>query len=128
MRILVCGDRHWTDYEMVLGVLVKLRPAVVIEGGCQGADACAKLAAGLLRIDTLSFPADWRTQGKAAGPIRNQRMLDVGKPDLVVAFHDDLGRSKGTNDMLSRAELANIPTRLINHRQPAAIDREIRHG
>jgi hypothetical protein len=128
MRILVCGDRNWTDYEMVLSALVELRPTVVIEGGARGADACAKLAAGLLGIDTLSFPADWKTLGKAAGPIRNQRMLDVGKPDLVVAFHDDLGRSKGTNDMLARAERANIPTRLINHRQRAVAPEEAING
>jgi hypothetical protein len=29
----------------------------------------------------------WDELGKKAGPLRNQRMLDEGKPDLVVAFH-----------------------------------------
>lgn len=121
MRVLVCGDRDWTDYELVVRVLVDVRPTVVIQGGCRGADACAELAAAMLRIDMLTFSADWKTHGKAAGPIRNQRMLDEGKPDLVIAFHDDLGRSKGTNDMLSRAERANVPTRLVNHRQPIPV-------
>jgi hypothetical protein len=118
MRVLVCGDREWTDYEIVFRVLRELRPSVIIEGGAHGADHCARRAAPRVTAKpSLRFDADWKTHGKAAGPIRNQRMLDEGKPDLVVAFHDDLGRSKGTNDMLARAERANIPTRLINHRQ-----------
>jgi hypothetical protein len=29
---------------------------------------------------------EWDELGKKAGPLRNQRMLDEGKPDLVVAF------------------------------------------
>lgn len=30
--------------------------------------------------------ADWEDLGRKAGPIRNQRMLDDGRPELVVAF------------------------------------------
>ena len=36
-------------------------------------------------------------------------MLDESKPDLVVYFHDDIENSKGTKDMITRAEKANIP-------------------
>lgn len=32
-----------------------------------------------------------RDYGKAAGAIRNQQMLDEGKPDLVVAFKGGRG-------------------------------------
>jgi hypothetical protein len=117
MRILVCGDRDWTDGALVRRVLQELRPRVIIEGGAKGADSCARAVAPAIEAECLTFSAEWKKHGKAAGPIRNQRMLDEGKPDLVVAFHDDLGRSKGTNDMLARAERANVPTRLINHRQ-----------
>lgn len=48
------------------------------------------------------------TNGKAAGPIRNQRMLDEGKPDLVVAFPG----GRGTADMVRRAKAAGVPVRL----------------
>jgi hypothetical protein len=123
MRILVCGDRDWTDGSLVLRVLESYHPRVIIEGGARGADACARAAAKALDINCITVQANWKLHGKAAGPIRNAEML-TAKPDLVLAFHDDLGRSKGTNDMLSRAEKANIPTRLINHRQPAATAKE----
>ena len=35
--------------------------------------------------------AEWHRLGRKAGPIRNQRMLDEGKPDLVVAFPGGTG-------------------------------------
>jgi hypothetical protein len=54
------------------------------------------------------FKADWSTYGKAARPIRNQQMLDEGHPNLVVAFHYALDKSKGTLDMVSRARKAEI--------------------
>ena len=56
------------------------------------------------RIPVKEYPADWQKHGRAAGPIRNQQMLDEGKPDLVVAF--DGGR--GTADMIARAEKAGV--------------------
>lgn len=51
----------------------------------------------------------FRKQGKAAGPIRNQHMLDGYHPDMVVFFHHDLSSSKGTKDMVERARKAGVP-------------------
>jgi predicted Rossmann-fold nucleotide-binding protein len=42
--------------------------------------------------------------GLAAGPIRNQQMIDEGKPDLVIAFPG----GAGTHDMMARATKANL--------------------
>lgn len=64
-------------------------------------------------LETESYPADWANFGKAAGPLRNQRMLDEGKPDLVVAFTNDLASSRGTRDMVRRAQAAGIPTWVV---------------
>jgi hypothetical protein len=66
-----------------------------------------------LGIPVLSFPADWARFGRAAGPIRNQRMLDEGKPTLVLAFHNNIVESKGTKDMVKRARKAGIRVRLF---------------
>ena len=57
----------------------------------------------------IGFPAQWDKYGKSAGVIRNQQMLDEGKPDTVVYFHDNIERSKGTKDMVSRAKKAGLP-------------------
>ncbi len=48
--------------------------------------------------------ADWTTHGRAAGPIRNARMLAEYHPDLVIAFPG----GRGTLDMVSKAERAGV--------------------
>lgn len=110
MRALVTGDREWTDWDLIHQVLSRL-PAgtVVIHGGALGADLLAGSVAQELGFEELEFRADWRRFGKAAGFLRNQRMLTIGQPDIVLAFHHDLGRSKGTADMVRRARKAGVP-------------------
>jgi hypothetical protein len=53
------------------------------------------------------YKAEWDKHGRAAGPIRNQQMLDDGKPDLVLAF----AGGRGTDDMCRRAREAGIEVR-----------------
>lgn len=104
MKILVTGDREWTDKEMiahVLGLWVSSKDTV-IHGAANGADTLAGKAAKALGATVIPFPADWDKFGKAAGPIRNRKMLDE-KPDVVLAFHDDLKNSKGTKDCCKEA-------------------------
>lgn len=103
----------------------------MINGGGSGADALATswakeiLDAPLARPTPLIFRADWsnitrpgavvktRRDGvaydAAAGPYRNQRMIDEGKPDLVIAFPG----GSGTADMVERARKANIEVREV---------------
>lgn len=54
-------------------------------------------------IKATPFPAKWSTYGNAAGPIRNQEMVDT-KPDIVVAFPG----GTGTADAVRRARSAGI--------------------
>jgi len=59
-------------------------------------------------------PADWTRFGRAAGPLRNQRMVDVlaDVPHrLVMAY--PVGSSAGTMDCVRRAKAAGIPVRVF---------------
>jgi len=118
MRLLVTGDRNWKDDRIIQNVLEMLKiidpSMVVIHGGANGADSIAGDIAESLGIKTLEFAADWNKYGRAAGPIRNQRMLDEGKPTAVMAFHKDLRASRGTLDMVKRARSANLPVTWLN--------------
>ena len=105
MRLLVTGGRDFDNGPAVFEVIEALHPAVVIHGSATGADLTAQGAAALLRIPVLAFPANWATHGKAAGPIRNAKMLKEGKPDLVVAFPG----GKGTANMIKLAKDAGVP-------------------
>lgn len=115
MNVLICGDRNYTDRESLFAYMNWLHDCVlpqidsVVEGEARGADTLGCKWAESRNIPVKKFPADWTKYGKAAGPIRNQQMLDEGRPDIVVAFHKDIGSSKGTLDMVVRANKAGIP-------------------
>lgn len=110
-RVLICGGRDFDDRELVARALnnyfYKMRPSdvTVIVGRARGADTLAEDYARLRYMSVAPYPADWRKNGRRAGPIRNQKMLDEGKPDAVIAFPG----GKGTADMVSRAKAAGIP-------------------
>jgi hypothetical protein len=109
MRVLVCGGRDFSDCKAVFDALDDLaRHEVVdciIEGDARGADRIAGAWAKRRRVDLRLFPADWNKHGRAAGPIRNQQMIDKGKPDFVLAFPG----GAGTADMVRRAKAAGLP-------------------
>ncbi len=112
MRVLVCGDRDWTNENMIRYVLEKLGATHVIHGGCRGADQAAGRMADELGIPVTWLAANWTKYGKAAGPIRNEALL-TEDPDLVVAFHNNLARSRGTKDMVMRASEGGVPVLLL---------------
>lgn len=117
MRVLMCGDRNWEDSFIVacmLDGLQKYHPTI-IHGKAPGADTISGDLATFMLLEVKEFPADWKMKGRAAGPIRNQQMLDEGKPDFVIAFHDKLDMSKGTRDMVWKAVLVGIPVYNIRH-------------
>ena len=104
-RVLVCGGRDYADWGTLDSVLDLVNPAVVIHGAARGADSLAgRWAREMHGVTEEAFPADWDKHGKSAGPIRNQRMLDDGKPDMVVAFPG----GAGTADMVRRSRAAGI--------------------
>jgi len=109
-RVLVCGSRHWSSYLPVRRELAKLpSDTIVIHGDCAGADRMAAIAAKYLDLQDVQFKADWDKHGPAAGPIRNQQMIDSGA-NLVLAFY--VGEcGKGTSDTLSRAAKAGIESK-----------------
>lgn len=114
MKILICGDRYWRDKEAIAESLSLLADSntVVIHGGAQGADSLGGEAAKEFGLEVIVVPAEWDRYGKAAGPIRNRKMLDM-EPDVVLAFHSDLKKSKGTKDCVKEAEKRDIMTFVI---------------
>lgn len=116
MKVLVCGDRNWTDKGKIKYVMsyVAIIPDVelIIEGGARGADTLAKIVGKELNIPVQEFPAKWSLYGRAAGPIRNIEMLKEN-PDLVLAFHSNISISKGTAHTVREARKLGIPVKII---------------
>lgn len=115
MRLLVCGSRTFEDKDYLFGRLDRLHAertvSLVIQGGAPGADTLAYEWALSRNIAVAEYRADWAKHGRAAGPIRNQQMLDMGKPEMVAAFTDKpLHLSRGTAHMYRIARAANVTT------------------
>lgn len=108
-RVLVCGGRDYDDAERlneIFDASHSFNPiSCLIHGAARGADQLAADWALSRDVLCLAYPADWAREGRAAGPIRNQKMIEFGKPDVVVAFPG----GRGTADMIRRAEAARIP-------------------
>lgn len=116
MKILICGDRNWTNEQTIIDHLfpfVMDRPTI-IHGNAKGADTIGGAVAESYGLKVIRKRADWAKHKKSAGPIRNRELLKM-KPDLVLAFHNDIENSKGTKDMITIAKKAGIEVRVIKH-------------
>lgn len=136
MRLLITGDRNWGNPDVygehealqqkrrmqrILAAAQKLHPnAILVHGNARGADQLSGIyAARLWGADRIeAHPAQWSKYGRAAGPIRNQFMLDESQRRAeqdghqlthAIAFHPNLENSTGTKDMVSRLEKRGIP-------------------
>ena len=105
---IVCGGRTYRDKARVYAVLDAARERLgieaIVQGVADGADYLAWKWADECGFPCGNFPARWDEDGKKAGPLRNQRMLDKAKPFCVIAFPG----GRGTDDMCKRAEAAGV--------------------
>jgi hypothetical protein len=130
-RILVTGSRDWPDprtgyvwealdFAVENAKILGHTYVTVVHGDCptgvdaMAADYCEDVAshwehAGI-ELFVEAHPADWAKHGKAAGPLRNQEMVDLGA-DICLAF--PLNASRGTRDCMRRAEAAGIPVKVV---------------
>jgi len=106
MKVLVCGGRNFKNRDALFAALdnYAAHAETIVHGDAQGADKLAQEWADDRGICCMVYPANWKKHGKAAGPIRNQTMLDVEKPSIVVAFPG----GRGTADMIKRATAAGV--------------------
>lgn len=123
IRIIVAGTRTFSDYELLKNKLddfvSKLKQkypdkqVVIITGSAKGADQLGNLYARNHHIPLKEFPADWNTYGRAAGPIRNQQMLDYALYEIpaLIVFWD--GESRGTKNMMNIAKRHNVQTEIV---------------
>ena len=109
MKVLVCGGRNFNDSHFIWAALDEISRSknvtCLIHGDCRGVDRICGDWAQAKGIPVMVFPANWDFHGKAAGPIRNKSMIDLGKPQWLVAFEG----GKGTDGMIKLAQSDGVP-------------------
>ena len=116
IKVAVVGSRHFNNYQQMEEVLDWYEIEVIISGGARGADALAKKYAANKNIPYKEFPAEWDKYGKAAGPIRNKKIVEAS--DEIVAFCE-ISKSKGT---ASTVKIANEMGKPVSVYAPEEID------
>ena len=115
-RVIIAGSRDFDDYGMLskhcdrlLSQKLATHQIVIISGAARGADTLGEKYAHERGYAIEKYPADWKRDGKAAGPIRNAQMAKVA--DALIAFWD--GNSRGTQNMIDLARLKPLPFRVV---------------
>jgi hypothetical protein len=120
MRVIIAGGRDFNNFKyFCLNVNESLDSLMysddpqdfeIISGGVNGADKLGEKFAKEGGFKLKIMPADWTTNGKYAGYIRNSEMADYAKKDsdyaILIAFWD--GKSKGTKHMIDIAKNKNF--------------------
>jgi len=110
LKILVCGSRNVDPTYLLRRILRGVpKDSIIIHGAARGVDRTAGAVARQFGLEVQEYPADWKRDGRGAGHIRNQLMLDQS-PDIVIAVHDDPLLGRGTKDMVDRANRKKVPT------------------
>ena len=90
MKLIIAGSRYIDPVDAcrviteqfvkrcLFGVVTE-----IVHGGCRGVDAGAAIFASDSYPKRV-FPADWKSHGKAAGPIRNAQMAEYGDRLLLI--------------------------------------------
>lgn len=115
-RVIIAGGRDFQDYQLLKAkcdaILANKRQThsiIIVSGTARGADFLGEVYAKKNGFRVERYPANWDTDGKAAGPIRNAQMADVA--DALIAFWD--GRSRGTRNMIDVATSKGLLVRTI---------------
>ena len=118
-------DLAWPQQRVAAELLARSGGRLVhllLHGGARGADAAIGRAAQQLGWSALVMPAQWQLHGRAAGPIRNQELLEQAiaravahsSPGcltsvLVVAFPGGAGTASLVREARRMASCSPVP-------------------
>ena len=114
-RVVVAGNRNFTDYEQAkkfidicIDRIRKKYTLIFVSGCCRGTDSLGERYAKENGFKVEKYPADWKTYGRSAGPIRNKKMAEIS--DYIICFWDE--KSKGTRSMIDYAKEYGKPLKI----------------
>ena len=100
MIVIIAGSRNLKPSLEDIDAAVaasSFGPTEIVTGGAPGVDTRAFDWAWARGIPVRTFVADWKTYGRAAGPIRNAKMAEYA--EALIAFPG----GRGTKNMIETA-------------------------
>lgn len=104
-KLAIVGSRTMKDEDLFQVAVDKWIgiygvPIAIVTGDAKGADRLARQYAKANLIELIVKEADWSQFGKAAGPMRNQQIVD--ECTHMLAF--PASKSAGTRDSMRKAQ------------------------
>lgn len=117
MKLAIIGGRDFADSGRAMDLLIQYFDvgnincsiSTIVTGCASGADAIARDMAKEFSLNLDIHKANWTQFGKAAGPMRNAKIVE--NADMILAFWD--GQSRGTKDSITKARLAKKDTMIF---------------
>lgn len=113
--VTVTGGRDYDDVETVAKTMrgfvdrAGRSNVLVVHGGAPGLDTLVETWCNDHGIPCVGMNAPWNWKRKAAGPIRNQWMIDYLKPTHGIVFPG----GRGTADMHERMRRAKLTIKVV---------------
>jgi hypothetical protein len=112
MRLIVAGTRTFDDYPLLEERLNTFSGITeIISGNAAGADSLGERWANEHNIPIVMFKPDWKANGKAAGPLRNEAMAKYA--DAAIVFWD--GLSRGTANMIDNCKKYELKYEVVKY-------------
>ena len=104
-KVVIGGCRDYADYVFFKSRIDEIfsnkkDEIIIISGHCSGVDLMGERYATENGFQVEIFLPEWKKYGRAAGPIRNRKMVEYA--DLVIVFWD--GISRGTKSLIKYAQ------------------------
>jgi len=120
-KLLVCGSRTITNVSWIFSEIEKYisesnlqySDIHIIEGSAKGVDKIAKQFADDRNIPVIEMPADWKSYGRAAGPIRNEQMVKLCDQCLILWD----GKSRGTKNDIDLCDKYNKSNKIVIYKE-----------
>lgn len=114
MKLVIFGGRDFVHHEMATQIIKQdfdLSSVEFVDGCANGADVLNRILSAAFGRKRHKFPANWKRDGKYAGPKRNREMALFA--DVGVGFWN--GASRGTINMYNILRALRKPVKLYDY-------------
>ncbi len=121
MRILITGDRDWSDPAFIEKKFLELKNLypgneefVILNcGSLGGVDATARVIARKYKLEFNTYRANYEKYDRTANALRNSEIIKEGKPRIIFIFHPKPEKSESLQDLITKAKRRKIPINIF---------------